>query len=140
MPLAAAHAFNRLGLKDQAKRILDRVLEATALTLSRPQPPVYRVRRAQAYAELGDKSRALAELRQAVAEGFRSVVDVEDFVRLEDNLNFRALRDDPEFRAIVARIDAENGKMRALCWPAAPAAKRLSFSPSHSCPAHLPAA
>lgn len=113
VPLGVAHALNGVGLKDQAKRILDRVIAATQSSEGERATPTSRVRRAQAYAELGDRGRALAELRQAVAEGFRSVVDFQDFVRLEDNLNFSAMRDDPQFRAIIAQIDAENAKMRA---------------------------
>lgn len=113
VPSGAAHAFNGAELKDQARRILERVLAATAPKPGAAHPPITRVRRAQAYAELGDKARALAELRQAVAEGFRSVLDFEDFVRMEDNLNFQGLREDPEFRAIITRIDADNARMRA---------------------------
>jgi len=112
VPLGAAHALNRLGLKDQAKRILERVLAATADKEGLVRPPVFLVRRAKAHAELGDRARALAELRQAVTQGYRSVVDFEDFVRMEDSLAFRSLRDDPQFKAIVARIDADNARMR----------------------------
>jgi TolB-like protein/Tfp pilus assembly protein PilF len=113
VPLNVAHALNGVGLRDQARRVLDRVLAATAPAPGRKASPVRRMRRAQAYAELGDRAKALAELRQAVKEGYRWTYDQQDFVRIEDQANFTTLRDDPEFRAIVAQIHADNGRMRA---------------------------
>jgi TolB-like protein/Tfp pilus assembly protein PilF len=111
--LATAHSLNRLGLKDQAGKILQGVLTAATPSPGQRTPPDNLVYRARAYAELGDRARALAELRRAVAEGCRSLVDFEDFVRMEDSPSFQTLRDDPEFRAILARIGQDNARMRA---------------------------
>jgi TolB-like protein/Tfp pilus assembly protein PilF len=113
LALKTSHALNRLGLRDQAARILNKILVETAPKAGEYQPGLTRVRRAQAFSELGERAKALAELRGAAAQGYRFFIDFEDFVRLEDDPNFASLRGDAEFRAIIAQIVADNARMRA---------------------------
>lgn len=110
--LSAAQALNRLELKDQARAILFGVINATAPRQGVRQAPENLIYRARAYAELGDRSAALAELKRAIDAGSRSLIDFEDFTPMEDSPNFRTLRDDPAFRALLARIAQENARMR----------------------------
>ena len=113
LPLYAANSLNALGLKDQARRILEQMLTATAEKPGEAATPSRHVYRAQTYAQLGDRARAVNELRQAVNKGYRAIYGLDDFIRLDQNALFASLWADPEFRAQIARIDADNARMRA---------------------------
>jgi hypothetical protein len=55
------------------------------------------------YALQGEKQKALAALRQAVDEGWR----LSWWYYLELDPNLESIREEPEFRAIVAEIEAD---------------------------------
>ena len=112
MPLATLHALNGVGLKEQANKVAQAILTRAATKPGEPGRPGRRVIRALVHAELGEDSRAIGELRQAVKEGFRSLYDYEDFVHLSEKPGFKRLSGNPEFQAVLATIAAENAKQR----------------------------
>jgi TolB-like protein/Tfp pilus assembly protein PilF len=109
--LTAAALFNAEGDLAQRNRILHAVLTAAA-----PRAGIYdahetRIARVKAHAALGDRERALAELRAAVDGGYRTLWDV-DLIRLERYPQLASLRNDPAFRAIIARIEEDLRRQR----------------------------
>jgi TolB-like protein/Flp pilus assembly protein TadD len=64
----------------------------------------------QIYALLGRVEDAIAALRDAVADGFRSSL-MQDLWPLEDDPYLASIRDDKRFVAILARIDADLDRM-----------------------------
>jgi tetratricopeptide (TPR) repeat protein len=68
--------------------------------------------RALAHAALGHNDAAIGELTRATEQGFRTLVDFEYFVRLEDYPFMRDVVSDPRFRELASRIDADNARMR----------------------------
>ena len=66
----------------------------------------------RAYALLGRRGDAIAELKAAVAGGYRQVWDMESFMRLDRDPRLKLLWADPAFRAEIARIEADNTRMR----------------------------
>jgi len=69
------------------------------------------VRDVQILALQGDEDAALAALRRAVDEGFRSSLPFDSWT-LETDPYLETIREHPAFRAIVAEIDAEVAIMR----------------------------
>ena len=108
----AALICQRLGDQGQARRILQSLLAVTGPKPGRPQSPGVHLVRAKAYAVLGDKEQALKELRVAVEGGYRSVMDLEYFLRMDRDPLLQALWPDPRFRALIAQIEADNARMR----------------------------
>ena len=70
-----------------------------------------RIARIKAHAGLGDRESALTELRAAVDAGYRTLWNT-DLIRLERDPNFAILRNDPAFRAIIARVEADLSRQR----------------------------
>ncbi|HEY9235712.1 MAG TPA: tetratricopeptide repeat protein, partial [Phenylobacterium sp.] len=108
----AAYVIARTGDQGQAQRILQATLEATAPKPGLRQPTARRIARVKAYAMLGDNERAIAELRAAVDAGYRQLVDIDGFMRLDAYPMVAPLRADPRFKAQIARIEADNARMR----------------------------
>ena len=108
----AALICQRLGDQGQARRILQSLLAVTGPKPGRPQSPGVHLVRAKAYTVLGDKEQALKELRVAVEGGYRSVMDLEYFLRMDRDPLLQALWPDPRFRALIAQIEADNARMR----------------------------
>jgi DNA-binding SARP family transcriptional activator/TolB-like protein len=111
VPLMAAHHFKETGNQAQARRILLAVLTAGLPTSRHLQPADY-VWRAGAYAELGDHDRALKELRLAVRAGWRTLIDANNFIRIDDYPMFERLRDDPRFKQIINEVERANASSR----------------------------
>ncbi len=91
----------RTGEQERADLLLNRSLEYI-----QPIPRLgfgYWIADVQIYALQGDKQKALAALRQAVDEGWRT------FWRysLKYDPNLESLHDEPEFQAMVAEIEAD---------------------------------
>ncbi len=61
------------------------------------------------YALLGDKQQALASLRQAIDEGWRSFW----WMALKNNRNLASLHGEPEYQAMVEELEAEMAEQLA---------------------------
>ncbi|MGA0599557.1 hypothetical protein ACO2Q3_02515 [Caulobacter sp. KR2-114] len=61
---------------------------------------------------LGDREHAIAELQAAEAGGYRTLIDINAWIRLDRYPMVASVRSDPRFQAIIARIDADNARMR----------------------------
>ncbi|MBS0411722.1 MAG: tetratricopeptide repeat protein [Proteobacteria bacterium] len=110
----AAQISDQLGDHAQAKRILTRLLAATA-----PKPQLRlsnerRLSRILAYGVLGDKDSAVRELQAAQASGYRTLFDINAWVRIDRYPMAASVRADPRFQAILAQIDADNARMRGV--------------------------
>jgi TolB-like protein/Tfp pilus assembly protein PilF len=108
----AAYVIARTGDQGQAQRVLQATLEATEPQPGLRQPNARRIARMKAYALLGDHESAIAELRAAADNGYRQLIDIDGFMRMDAYPMVASLRGDPRFKAQVARIDADNTRMR----------------------------
>jgi TolB-like protein/cytochrome c-type biogenesis protein CcmH/NrfG len=124
--LQTAHVMKALGDAGQARRLLLGVLKQTERPAGVYLPHDLRIARSRAYAELGDRNRALIELRAAIAAGWRTLFDMEDFLWLDRHYNTRSLHNDPEFKALIGQVRADLAAQRARVLarraPARPAA------------------
>jgi TolB-like protein/Tfp pilus assembly protein PilF len=110
--LIVGYVLRQTGSADQAEKI------ARAILADRPAPTTEYVSndrlwiRAVAFALLNEVDNAIAELRRATDHGFRTLIDFEYFVRLEDYPFMSPVVADPRFKRIAAGIDADNRRMR----------------------------
>jgi Tfp pilus assembly protein PilF len=109
--LYAAALFNAERDRAQRDHLLRAVLAAAA-----PRPGLgdsndVRLVRVKAHAALGNRAEALAELTAAVAAGYRMLWN-SDLIRLERDPNLASLRADPDFRAIIAKVDDDLRRQR----------------------------
>ena len=106
--IEVAHVLNMAGQSEHAKVLLNKSLAAIE---SKPRLSYAGtgVSDVEIYALLGDKDKALATLRQAIDEGWRS------FWRrmLISNRNLASLHDEPEYQAIVAELETEMAQQLA---------------------------
>lgn len=116
----AAYVIDKTGDKGQARRILQAVLAATQPKPGMRQPNGRRIARVKAYALLGDREHALAELRAAVDSGYRELYDLNLFIRLDAHPTLDAIRTDPRFRAMIQEVEADNRAMRDALLSSAP--------------------
>ncbi len=70
--------------------------------------------RAIGFSGLGQVDAALQELTRATDQGFRTLIDVDNFVRLEDYPFMKDVAKDPRYLALARRIEADNRRMRDL--------------------------
>ncbi len=110
--VGAAYVVDQLGDHAQARRILEAVLAASTPRPRTAVSPETRIARMRAYALLGQKDAANAELRAAIAGGYRQLWDMENFMRLDRDPRTRSLWADPTFRSLIAQVDADNERMR----------------------------
>jgi hypothetical protein len=108
----AAMLLAREGKKATSDAILEKVLALNAPPESGYDAPANKIVRAKALALLGRDDRAIAELKSAQLQGFRSLWDFDNFVRIDRMPMFERIRDDPRFIAFVAEIQADNDRMR----------------------------
>jgi len=108
----AAFVADRLGDHGQARRILDSMLAQSAPRPRARITPTTRIARMRAYAVLGDRDAANLELKAAIDNGYRLVWDMENFMRLDRDPRTQSLWADPTFRALIARIETDNERMR----------------------------
>jgi TolB-like protein/Tfp pilus assembly protein PilF len=110
--LIVSYVLRETGSAAQSAKI------ARAILADRPAPATEYVSndrlwiRAIAFALLNQVDDAIAELRRATDNGFRTLIDFEYFVRLEDYPFMSPVVADPRFKAIAAEIDADNRRMR----------------------------
>lgn len=110
--MVGAYAIAQTGDNGQARRVAMAVLTATEPRPGLRQMNARRISRAQAYVMLGDKERALAELRAAYDNGYRQLYDLDSFMRLDAYPNLAPLRADPRFRELIGAIEADNNRLR----------------------------
>jgi TolB-like protein/Tfp pilus assembly protein PilF len=111
--VGAAWIIEQTGDKGQSRRILEALLRVTE-----PRPGVWqshprRIARVKAFAMLGDNERALVELRAAIDSGYRTLYDLDLFLRLDAYPMVAPLRSDPRFKAMLREVDADVARMRA---------------------------
>lgn len=110
--MIAAHVLNHTGEQAQAHRILMQTLAVTEPGPIGKLPPSAWLARVNAYAELGQTTRAMTELRRALDAGYPERVDFDNFIHLEDWPSMKPLRADPRFRAMIGEIEARNRRMK----------------------------
>ncbi|HEX2561485.1 tetratricopeptide repeat protein [Phenylobacterium sp.] len=110
--VAAAFVIAQLGDQGQSRRILDETLRVTEPTPGRWQSHARRIARMKAFAMMGDNERALAELRAAIDAGYRTLYDMDVFLRLDTYPMLAPLRGDPRFQAMIREIEADVAKKR----------------------------
>jgi tetratricopeptide (TPR) repeat protein len=100
--IGLAFVLYQTGEHERADLLLNRTLQHIE-TLSRLSVYGYGIADVQIYALQGEKQKALAALRQAIDEGWRSMWWY--FLKLDPVLE--SLHDEPEFQAMVAEIEAD---------------------------------
>ncbi|MDP3749980.1 MAG: tetratricopeptide repeat protein [Phenylobacterium sp.] len=128
--VGAAYVIQQTGDQGQARRVLQAVLAATEPKPGLRQMNARRIARVKAYAMLGDKDRALAELRAAIDAGYRVLYDIDAFTRLDLDPTTQSLRGEPRFRAMIREVEASNDTMRRAILARTPAV--ASRAPLHS--------
>ena len=89
------------------------VLQRYAASPGFHDPPSSRWVRAMAHASLGDNKAALDELESAERSGYRTLIDVDYFQRIQDYPFAAGLIPEPRFRQFLQRIQSANLQMRA---------------------------
>lgn len=109
--LLAANLLFLEAQQTQATTLLERLLELTAPMAGSHDPVARKLIRTQALARLGRADEALAELEDAYRQGYRTLYDFDNFVRLDRYPSFSPIRGDPRFVELLARIEADNRAM-----------------------------
>ncbi|MES2894866.1 MAG: tetratricopeptide repeat protein [Pseudomonadota bacterium] len=112
-PLLGAYVIEKVGDRQQALRIYDRVLAVTAAAPGQRLPNDMRIPRAIAYAGKGDKARAMAELEAAYAGGWRTAFLFDFNCWIDEAPHLAGMRDEPRLKALVARMKQDLAKQRA---------------------------
>ncbi len=109
-PVVLAYAAKRTGEERYADILLSRTL---AMLKDRPRMGFsgYGIWDIELYAVMGESDMALTKLREAVDVGWRGDTIVSRW-QLKDNPLLESLWDEPEFKAIVAEINADLARMR----------------------------
>jgi TolB-like protein/tetratricopeptide (TPR) repeat protein len=102
-----ALVLQRSGESQRAARLLDRSEEVIVSQMKRMGAGGYGISDVAIYALRGDKAGAIARLRDAQKSGW-PVSYLRDF-----DPNFGAIRDDPEFRAVLAESESDMAQQRA---------------------------
>jgi tetratricopeptide (TPR) repeat protein len=110
--LLYASALSNTGDLAAARRVALQVLRDHSPGPGEFDPPSHRWIRMAAAASAGDVDRAVAELQAAEKAGFRALVDIDYFMRLTDYPFMTGVSADPRFKAVIARIEADNRRMR----------------------------
>ena len=113
MPILAAYVLDRQGDTAQGARILHRLLAVTAPTPGVRMLNDWRISRAKAFAELGQVDQSVAEVQAAVNAGWRAPYGANDSLWLEDVPCMAKVRNDPRFKALMARVRQDLAKQRA---------------------------
>jgi TolB-like protein/Tfp pilus assembly protein PilF len=100
--IGLALIFSKAGEQQRADRLLDRSLEQIQ-TMPRRSNFGFGIADVQIYAIRGERQKALSTLRQAIDEGWRS----HWWYYLKHELSLESLHAEPEFRAMVAELEAD---------------------------------
>ncbi|HEY5656928.1 MAG TPA: tetratricopeptide repeat protein, partial [Myxococcota bacterium] len=104
-----AFVLLEMGERERAQRLLERARRQIQQVPRLGLPWGFGIADVRIYAMQGDVQRALASLRQAVDEGWRT--DWRYELALDPSL--ASLHDEPEFKAIVAELEADMAEQRA---------------------------
>ena len=94
--------LSNTGEQDRADLLLNRSLQYID-TAPRLGPDGYGIADVKIYALRGEKQKALATLRQAIDEGWRTLW----WYFLKHDPTLESLHDEPEFQAMIAEIEAD---------------------------------
>ncbi len=94
--------------REEAARLLEQLLQANAPVAQGFDPIARKLVRAHALARLERKDEALAELEDAYRQGYRTLYDFDNFVRLDRYPSFAPLRGDGRLARLLAKIEADN--------------------------------
>jgi hypothetical protein len=97
-----ALVLSKTGEQERADLLLNRSLQHIE-TIPRLGDRGYGIADVEIYALRGDKQQALSALRQAIDEGWRGFW----WYSLQYSPTLESLRDEPEFQAMVAEIEAD---------------------------------
>jgi tetratricopeptide (TPR) repeat protein len=103
-----ASVLFKTGEQERADLLLNRSLQRIQ-TLPRLGPAGYAIADVKIYALQGEKQKALSALRQAIDEGWRSLW----WFYLKQDPILESLHDEPEYRAMVAEIEADMAEQLA---------------------------
>jgi len=92
-----------------ALSVIDRMLQLADDTKNQEYRGEFLYMKACVHSLAGQKTRALAAIRQAVAAGFT------DFSKYQSDTDFDSIRGDPEFKSLLAEIKAKYGPV-PLVW------------------------
>jgi len=106
--LFAANLLQRDGHIEQARDLLEALLERLAPPAAGFDPSANKILRAHAYAQLGRADDALAELGAARAQGYRTLFDFDYFMRIDRYPTFATIRNEPRLEALIEAIQLEN--------------------------------
>jgi len=106
--IEVALALIEVGDNERAEVLLNKSLE-TIKVEPRMGYAGFGISDVEIYALLGDRLQALASLRQALDDGWRSFW----WVALKNNRNLASLHGEPEFQAMVAELEAEMAEQLA---------------------------
>lgn len=112
--LMFASALRSTGDREQAARIADAVLKSHEAAPGEYNPIASLILRAQSFAVLGDVESAIGELQRAERQGYRSLIDIDYFVRLDEYPFMAQVVRDPRYKALALGIQADNARMRGL--------------------------
>jgi hypothetical protein len=107
--LLSATALQRTGAQDQATRMLEAALEQSGQGLDAADRLVGR---AMILAALDRTDESIAVFERAVAAGWRTPIDFDYFVRIEDYPFMAETARDPRFRKLMAGMEADLARMR----------------------------
>ena len=110
--LMAAQLLAETGERAQARRIAEAILKTTAAGQNGYRSGDARIARVKAFALLGDKEQALAELNAAYQAGWRTPFDYESFIWIDQDPTTAILQSDPRFKAILAQVRADLARQR----------------------------
>lgn len=110
--LLAAQALRLTGRTGEAQRIEVALLDQYSTAPGEYTSTDTLWMRALTHAALGHRDAAIAELARATDQGFRTLIDFEYFVRLEDYPFMQDVVADPRYLELAARIEVDNARMR----------------------------
>ncbi|HEX5766514.1 MAG TPA: tetratricopeptide repeat protein, partial [Woeseiaceae bacterium] len=118
--ILAAQGLRLNGRADEAQRIEEALLRQLDFAPGEYVSIDTLWLRALAYAALGQQDAAVSELTRATDQGFRTLIDFEYFVRLEDYPFMRDVVTDPRYLELATRIEGDNARMREALLAARP--------------------
>lgn len=110
--LLAAEALRMIGQSERANRMVEDLLKEFDTAEGEYVPNDVLWNRTLALGALGRVEESLDALEIAIAQGFRTPIDFEYFLGLEDYPFTRKVTQDPRYEGLVARIEEENRRMR----------------------------
>ncbi|HEX7037944.1 MAG TPA: tetratricopeptide repeat protein, partial [Pseudomonadales bacterium] len=109
--LLAANLLMKEGRTAQAKALLERLLARLAPREQSYDPVTTKLLRVHALAQLGRADEVLAELEAARVQGYRTIYDFDQFMRLDRYPTFVALRGDRRLTEFLDAIEQDNRRL-----------------------------